>query len=104
MSDRAAVRARDAEEREWRERIEGRLSTEHDCVQRAGELMASRRDLETNAASGGSSRRKWVIRSLIVVAIPLIAYSELMTPSGMINYSGMGIGVVLMLAGGLAYL
>lgn len=104
MSDRSVVRGRDADEREWRERVEARLSTEHDCTQRASELAASRQEFAERPTTTGSSRRKWAVRALVVVAIPLIVYSELSTPSGGINYSGLGIGVVLMLAGWLAYL
>lgn len=104
MTDEPVVRSGDAEERAWHEAIERRLSADHDCSQLAGELTTSGRMLEAEAESAGSSRIKWVVRGLVLVAIPLIVYSELVTPIGAINYGGMGIGAVLMLAGWLSYL
>lgn len=103
MTDGSAGRG-DAEERAWRELVERRVSADHDCTQRVGELVAGRRTFDPDGETTGSNRLRWVTRALVILAIPLIVYSELTTPTGAMNYSGMGIGVVLMLAGGLAYL
>ncbi|KYH25710.1 hypothetical protein HAPAU_23880 [Halalkalicoccus paucihalophilus] len=104
MTDGSVGRGADADERAWRTLVERRVAADHDCTQLAGNLAASRRTFESGTEPTGSSRRRWAIRGLVLLAIPLIVYSELTTPTGVVNYSGMGIGVVLMLAGGLAYL
>lgn len=93
----------DADEQAWRELVERRISADHDCTQRVGELTASRRTFEPGGETG-SNRLRWAVRGLVVLSIPLIVYSELTTPTGAMNYSGMGIGAILMLAGGLMYL
>lgn len=103
MTDDPAARGSGTTEREWRETVEQQLSAGSDCTERAGELATSRRAFDTSE-KGGSNRTRWVLNGLVLLAIPLIVYSELMTPTGAINYSGLGIGAVLMLAGGLAYL
>ncbi|ADJ15617.1 hypothetical protein [Halalkalicoccus jeotgali] len=92
------------DERAWRELIERRISIEHDCPQRAGELAASRRAFEATGDPSKSNRLRTVVRGLVVLAIPLIVYSELTAPTGAINYGGLGIGIALMVAGGLACL
>lgn len=104
MRDDPATDGGDATEREWRETLEKHVSAGQGCVERAGELTARRQALDASKDAGSSNRTRWLLSGLMLLAIPLIAYSELMTPTGSINYSGLGIGAVLMLAGGLAYL
>lgn len=104
MTDGSVERDTVADERAWRELVERRVAVDHDCTQRVGELAASRRAFDPGTEPAGSGRRRWVIRCLVLLAIPLIVYSEITTPTGVVNFSGMGIGVVLMLVGGLAYL
>lgn len=106
MTEGSAGRDADAgaDERAWRELVERRVPADHDCTQLAGDLAASRRAFDATTEPAGSRRRRWIVRGLVLLAIPLIVYSEITTPTGAVNYSGLGIGVVLMLAGGLAYL
>ncbi len=103
MTDEPVVCGGDADEQAWRELVEQQVAPGHDCVQRAGSLAASRRAFDPGTPSK-AGRWRWAIRGLVLLAIPLIVYSEITTPTGAVNYSGMGIGVVLMLAGGLSYL
>jgi hypothetical protein len=104
MRDDSAAYGGDTTEREWRETLNTHVSVEQDCVERAGELTARRRAFDVTNNTGGSDRTRWMLSGLVLLAIPLIVYSGLLTPTGAINYSGLGIGAVLMLAGGLAYL
>lgn len=106
MTDGSVRRDVDADERGWRELVERHIPADHDCTQRAGDLAACRLafDSDTESRSRGSRRRRWAVRGLVLLAIPLIVYSEITTPTGEMNYSGLGIGIVLMLAGGLSYL
>lgn len=57
------------------------------------------RDDEPAGTLSGST----AVCALIVLAIPVILYSELVTPIGGINYAGMVIGLVLMFGAGLAH-
>ncbi len=103
MRNGSVRRDADADELAWRELVERRVSVDQDCMQRVGELAVSRRTFDPDDETG-SHRLRWAVRGLVLLAVPLIVYSELVTPTGAMNYSGMGIGMVLMLAGGLAYL
>lgn len=102
MSDDSAGRESDTE-REWRETVERCISADHDCTQLSAELAESRRAFGERDV-GRSNRLRLAVSGLVVLAIPLIVYSELTTPTGAINYEGLGIGLVLMIVGGLSYL
>lgn len=104
MRNDPVARGGDTTEREWRETLEEHVSIDQDCAERAGELTTRRRAFDVPDDTAGSNRSRWMLSGLVLLAIPLIVYSELMTPTGAINYSGLGIGAVLMLAGGLSYL
>lgn len=102
MPENSAGRESDTE-REWRATVERYVSSNDDCTGLSAGLAESRRAFE-NRETNRSNRFRLVVSTLIVLAIPLIVYSELITPTGAINYGGVGIGLTLMVAGGFSCL
>ncbi|WP_122090201.1 hypothetical protein [Halalkalicoccus subterraneus] len=102
MSENSAGRESDTE-REWRATVERYVSANDDCTRLSAGLAESRRAFD-DRGTNRSSRLRLVVSGLVVLAIPLIVYSELITPTGAINYGGVGIGLTLMVAGGLSCL
>ncbi|MEM4779968.1 MAG: hypothetical protein QXG03_00145 [Halalkalicoccus sp.] len=102
MANAPAERESDTE-RAWRQTVDRATAEGDDCTQLAGRLAASRREFEADEPAS-TNRARWVLSGLILIAIPLIVYSGLMTPTDAINYKGLGIGIALMLAGALSYL
>ncbi|MFC7006864.1 hypothetical protein [Halalkalicoccus salilacus] len=103
MSDDGVTRRIDPDERAWREVVERTVRSDDGCIERTARLWVSRaefgRDDDSTTALSGST----AVCALIVLAIPMILYSELVTPTGGINYAGMVIGLVLMVGAGLAH-
>lgn len=107
MSDDGPRARAGPDERAWREIVDRTVRSDHDCCELADGLRASRSEFNENAdadANTGVSRAQTAMAVLIVLAIPVILYSDLMTPSGATNYAGMGTGLVLMIAAALAHL
>lgn len=102
MSDDPAERESDAE-REWRETVDRYTSADDDCTQLSIGLAESRSAFDERE-TGRANRIRLAVAGLVVLAVPLIIYSELVTPTGAINYGGLGIGLMLMIVGGLSYL
>ena len=100
MSDDPVGRESDTE-REWRETVERYTSAADDCTQFSAGLAASRSAFDERKV-GRPNRGKLAVGGLVLLAVPLIVYSELTTPTGAINYGGLGIGLVLMIIGGLS--
>lgn len=105
MVDDSVVTDRtDPDERAWRETVEDHVRANDGCTDRSMRLEASRAEFDrANGSRSSNPRLLRAVQAIIVVAVPLLIYSEFTTPSGAINYAGVGIGLVLMIAGGFAY-
>ena len=104
MSDDGPMDRAGPDERAWREIVDRTVRSDDDCCELVDGLRASRLEFDENAdADAGASRAHTAMAALIVLAIPVILYSDLVTPNGAINYAGMGTGLVLMVAAALAH-
>ncbi|WP_336345061.1 hypothetical protein [Halalkalicoccus ordinarius] len=105
MSDDGPMDRAGPDERAWREIVDRTVRSDDDCCELVDGLRASRSEFDENADAdaAGVSRAQTAMAALIVLAIPVILYSDLVTPNGAINYAGMGTGLVLMVAAGLAH-
>lgn len=92
------------DERAWMEIVDRTVRSDDDCCDIADGLRASRLEFHEDADATSVSRAQTAMVALIVLAIPVILYSDLMTPNGATNYAGMGTGLVLMVAAALAHL
>jgi hypothetical protein len=102
MSDEGARDRGGPDERAWREVVDRTARSGGDCCERVEHLRTSR--TEFDEVGGGTSRTRTALVVLIVVAVPVILYSDLVTPNGATNYAGMGAGLVLMVVATLAHL
>ncbi|WP_331232614.1 hypothetical protein [Natronorarus salvus] len=84
----------------WTTTIDRAVTPDDDCTEIAG-LLQERRDHDRETRS---VRRAipWAALAL-VVAVPLLLYSELLTPTGSRNFFGMAIGAALMAVGWWSY-
>lgn len=104
MTDDPVTDRSTPDDRAWRTAVERNIRAGDDCTGRSIGLQTSR--AEFDRAGDSDATGSWfrtAVRALVVVAVPLIIYTEMTTPSGTINYAGMGIGLVLMVAGGLVH-
>ena len=103
MSDDGLGRGAGPDERAWREAVERAVRSDDDCIERTARLHASRAEFGREGDPVDTPSGSTAVCGLIVLAIPVILYSELVTPTGGINYAGMVIGLVLMFGAGLAH-
>jgi hypothetical protein len=105
MSDEGARDRGGPDERAWREVVDRTARSGGDCCELVEHLRTSRTEFdEVDEVGGGTSRTRTALVVLIVVAVPVILYSDLVTPNGATNYAGMGAGLVLMAVATLAHL
>jgi len=84
----------------WTAAIDRAVTPDDDCTEIAG-LLEERR---THDREGESGRRTFPWAALaLVVAVPLLLYSELVTPPGSQNLYGVAIGAALMIVGWWSY-
>lgn len=103
MSDEGVGDRAGPDERAWREIVDRTARSGTDCCERADRLRTSRAEFDGTSDDGIPYTRVALV-VLIVAAVPVILYSDLMTPNGATNYAGMGTGLVLMIVATLAHL